>query len=101
MGEPILFIPERDAADSIIRAVAKAYSVSPKMILSKSRRRKIAYARQAACFYLRRTHTPVGRQRSYPEIGLILKRDHATVIHGERAHEKRMKANTNDLKGAA
>jgi len=69
---------ERELCDPnrIIEAVCAAWRVKEEQLLSKSRKARVARARQVAG-YLLRQHTAL----SFPAIGRILGRDHSTIIH--------------------
>lgn len=72
----------------IICAVAKAHGVSIRELIGPRRNRHLVYARQHAMWELRQ-HTDL----SSVQIGVILgNRDHATILHGIKAHAKRMRA---------
>jgi chromosomal replication initiator protein len=72
----------------ILSAVAEAFAVNPEALLSPWRVASVIEARHAAAWLLRRLTA-----LSYPEIGRVLGRHHATVIAGERAFAaKRAKA---------
>ncbi len=62
--------------DSIISATAKCYGLETADILSTSRTKEIALARQVAMYIVRYM-----TKLSLPEIGKIFDRDHTTVIH--------------------
>jgi chromosomal replication initiation ATPase DnaA len=64
----------------ILSAVADAFAVTPEALLSPWRVASVAEARHAAAWLLRRL-----TRLSYPEIGRLLGRHHATVMAGERA----------------
>ena len=80
-------------ARAILADVASARGVPVAQILSHRRTRRIAEARQEAwsrIYALRAggpSHTAV---YSLPQIGGWFDRDHTTVLHGIRAHKKRM-----------
>lgn len=72
-------------AGALMRQVAKAYKLTVVDLCGPSRSRPICWPRQELMFLLYAT----GRY-SYPEIGRFLGgRDHATVIHGAKAHRRR------------
>lgn len=62
---------------SIINAVEKRWHAG---IINQSRKVSTALARHVACYLMREM-----TQLSYPEIGIVLDRDHSTVMH---AHSK-------------
>lgn len=73
-------------AQKIARSIAKAYGYTLKELVSSRRNHHLARARQHAMWEIRRNTT-----LSLPHIGKILGgRDHTTIIHGLRQHEKRM-----------
>ena len=66
------------------RAVAQAFDVDERTLMSKHRFRHIVHARHAACWVLRERYG-----LSYPLLGKVLGgRDHSTVIHGYRQAEE-------------
>lgn len=69
----------------IFRLVLDAFGASEADVLSQRRASHIVKARQAA-MYLMRLFT----NKSYPEIGRFLGRDHSTVLHGVITCEERM-----------
>lgn len=66
----------------IIERVARRFALEPDVILGRSRRRSVAYARQVVYWALREAGW------SYHEIGSIVGRDHTTVIYGVAAIEE-------------
>ena len=67
---------------TILNEVAKRHMISPKDILSNSRRNFIVVARQEVCW---RLHKEL--KMSLPQIGRRLNRDHTTILHSLRAYE--------------
>lgn len=66
------------------RDVARAFGLPPHAMVSDSRRKPVARARQAAAWVLKRCWPKL----SYPQIGKLLGgRDHSTVIHACRVIE--------------
>jgi hypothetical protein len=63
--------------EEILYHVCHYYGIQPGDLVEKSRPAHINEARQMY-FYLARRHTP----RSFAEIGKVVNRHHATVIHG-------------------
>jgi len=63
--------PERALA-----IVCDYFEISKSEIIAKDRTKKIKYARQIACYVIQEF-----TNLSYHKIGLIINRDHATVIH--------------------
>ena len=81
--------------NNIIKEVGAYYDVSVADILSKKRKKNIAYARQVAMFLTREL-----TGSSFPKIGEAFSgRDHTTIMHGCEKIEKELKDNT-DLKKA-
>lgn len=70
----------------IIHAVAEITETRVHAILGQRRLRKYIVPRHIA-YYLIRKYTT----RSLPSIGLTFDRDHTTILHGMRAHERRIK----------
>lgn len=69
----------------VIVDVAAAWGVTPDDILGADRSSRCYRPRQDAYFQLHRVHG-----YSLPAIGAVFDRDHTTVLHGVRSHEKRM-----------
>ena len=61
----------------VLDAVAHEYDICPADLLSRTRRQPVAAARQLVMYLLRNT-TPLTLQ----DIGMMVGRHHATVIHG-------------------
>lgn len=79
--------PKRLTMADIIQRVAEKHRVTVAQILSDSRCQRITQPRQEAMWHC------VNEDRwSLPQIGRAFGRDHTTVLHGKRAHEKRMGA---------
>ncbi len=70
----------QNSPQKILNSVAQVYSLSRDQILSKSRQKDIAEARQVAMFLLKEQ-----LELSYPAVAKVFSRDHSTVIH---AHKK-------------
>lgn len=68
----------------IIERIAKAYSTTPGEITGASRALPLVYARQAAIYWV---HRRMGYAKK--QTGRVFNRDHTTVIHAIKAHEKR------------
>lgn len=78
--------PLRTPFADIMRQVGDKHGVSVAELLSPARSRCPAWARQEVMYRARRETS-----LSLPQIGQRLgNRDHSTVLHGVRAHEKRM-----------
>jgi len=60
-------------------------NLSPEQVLSYSRRQDILWTRYRIYWRARRETSA-----SYPQIGRVMKRDHTTVIHGERCYQARL-----------
>lgn len=95
MSEPILSLWRGEihlrktiTGRQIAREVAARHGLTLEDFESPTRRRAIAWPRQEAMWAIRQnTHL------SYPQIARIFrKKDHTTIIHGERAHAKRIGA---------
>ena len=65
---------------AIVDASAAAFDVTPAEVLGAGRNRSVVLARQTAMLLARR-HT----RASLLRIGMLLRRDHTTVLHGARA----------------
>jgi len=76
-------VPLRELA----RHVSKAYGVSTADLISQRLTGEIVRAR-LCLYYLARRHT----LHSYPAIGRVLRRDHTTVLTGQRKHAARMQS---------
>lgn len=76
----------KDRLWEVVDAVAKRHGLKRSDLLSDSREAKYVHARQEAFWRLRQ----LDPQPSFPAIGRLMKRDHTTVLHGVRAHERRM-----------
>lgn len=69
----------------VIEEVAQRHDIPVGLIYAQDRRKAISTVRHEA-YYL--VHRDFGL--SYPEVGRIFDRDHTTILHGVRKHEKRM-----------
>ena len=94
IGEPR---PRRTSAPlpqvvrDVLHDVAWTHGVSVDDILGDNRCRQFAHARQRVAFDLYAMQSPDGSRRfSMPQLGRYLNRDHTTILHAIRAHEKRM-----------
>lgn len=67
-----------------MRQWSEACDIPLDVLLGQSREAWIVEARQGLMWVLRKR---LGL--SYPEIGRVMKRDHATVMHGVKAEERR------------
>ncbi len=79
--------PVNVTVDKIFNAVYAKYGISREDIVGKRRDKEIAAARHIA-IYITRSIT----EMSYPNLGKIFNRDHATVIASLKAVEKRIHA---------
>jgi chromosomal replication initiation ATPase DnaA len=76
-----------------LRVVAAKHKVLQSDILGPRRYREFVYARQELVWLLRQARDRTGKHRfSYPTIARWIGQDHTTLIHGYKAHEKRMGA---------
>ncbi len=76
----------------IIDAVAKFYEISPKELISKSRKKELVWPRQIAIYLIREE-----LQSSYPNIGEVIGgRDHTTAMHAYNKINKEIKENNNE-----
>lgn len=76
----------RPTMRSILRHVAEETGVSAAELIGQGRKASIVRARQYAMYRMRQE-----TRQSLPQIGAFLGgRDHTTVLHGVRAHAKRM-----------
>jgi len=81
----------RDLVRSIAREMAVKHGLEPRVILGRDRDNTTVMARQELAWRLSRIVGADGRRRfSLPQIGRYLDRDHSTILHAIRAHEKRM-----------
>lgn len=67
-------------AHEVVRYVATLYDLSVDDLKGPCRARRVARPRQIAMHCVRR----LCPHMSYPAIGMLLDRDHTTVMHGER-----------------
>lgn len=75
----------RKSLEKILSQVCREFLVMPLNIRAHQRNRAFTIPRQKAMFRMA-TET----EKSLPAIGRFLNRDHTTVMHGIRAHKKRM-----------
>ena len=85
--EPLRFVPDQPKLSwrEILHAVARKHNIPVDWILSERRSGPIVLARQEAMYRIYEETT-----LSLPGIGSRLNRDHTTVLHGIRAHAKRI-----------
>ena len=74
-------------AKQIICLVSDVYNIPLEQLMGHRRFREWAVPRQLIYWLIRKT-----TNKSLPEIGRILGRDHATILHGIRQVEKRLLA---------
>lgn len=86
--EPLRFIPipTREFAADVLREVADRYGLTLAQITGVNRQRKYAWPRQHAYWEIKRRcpHADLSM------IGRVVGRDRTSILHGIRAHEKRM-----------
>jgi chromosomal replication initiator protein len=63
----------------LLPVVAEYYNVPPHEILGKSKKARYTKPRQAFCWLCR-----LKLEKTYPQIGRFLNRDHTTIIHAVR-----------------
>jgi chromosomal replication initiation ATPase DnaA len=81
----------RDLVRQLAREIAAKHGLTPEGILGRARDDTTVMGRQELAWRLSRIVRSDGRRRfSMPQIGRYLDRDHTTIIHAIRAHEKRM-----------
>ena len=73
-----------EVAERVLAAVAAEFGIDVEMLHSRTRRQPIATARQVAIYILRNT-----TDLTLTEIGDLVGRHHATVIHAIRSMEGR------------
>lgn len=78
----------RKAKMAVLTAVAIKHGLTLSEIMGKDRRHHVAHARQEAFWVLKQTYP----EMSLPAIGRMFGKDHTTVLHGIRQHEKRRAA---------
>ncbi len=102
-GEPITMENARDclevirgserrrsvSSDDILDKVARKYGVSTSDLKSRSRVRKIAYARHVAVFLMRKL-----TDLSFNDIAAVFSRDHTTIISSYQYIEEEIKFNS-------
>jgi chromosomal replication initiation ATPase DnaA len=71
--------------DQIIATVCRKHRVRPVELTGPCRVKAIVHARHEAMWEAFK-NTPL----SYPQLGRIFNRDHTTVMHGVRQHQKRL-----------
>lgn len=82
MAEPSVVPPPPEAPPrfvELVGRVAVAFNVTAEELLDKSHFKSRAAARHVVMWLIRKTWSP---QPSFPEIGMMFKRDHTSVMHG-------------------
>ena len=92
LGSVLPDAPTAPSADEIIKTVATFYNIKVADLLGTRRLKTLVRPRHVA-MWLVRHHTEL----SFPEMGRVFKRDHATVQHGVRKIDALMKRDA-DLK---
>lgn len=82
LPRPVVFPAEKTR--QIIGAVAGAYDIPVDLMMSRRRFQEWVVPRQMVYWLIRRL-----TGKSYPEIGRLLGRDHATILSGVRKAEQR------------
>lgn len=75
-------------ADKTLDTVCQVCGVSKKEIMSRSRQKEIASARQILMYLLKEE-----LEMSYPAIGKFFQRDHSTALHGHKSIQKKLEKN--------
>lgn len=81
--------------DTVMRRICKATGVTRMEIMSPTRGKRVAFARQAICYWAARC-----AGLSDCEIGRLLGRDHTTALHGRRAYPDKRAAQGRHLRPA-
>lgn len=82
----------------ILKTVSNYYGLSAFELIEKNREAKVNQARQVFCFFARKYSG-----RSFPKIGEVINRDHATVLHAvnkiesERVYYKQLEKDLNEI----
>lgn len=79
-------IPSRARVRDVLARVALEEGLPVSLLLTKTRRRVVAWPRQRVFYEAKR------EGRSYPEIARVFGMDHTTVLYGVRAYAARMAA---------
>lgn len=74
--------------DKIIQTVCKIWNVSLDDVCGRSRKQEIVYTRMTTAYFLRQYTT-----LSTTEIGTLINRDHATIIHYLKAYDSEFRFN--------
>lgn len=75
--------------DAAVAEAAQAFNVEAEQILSPRRPQAVAWARHYAMWQLRAMQSDGRPKYSLLEIGRAFGMDHASVLYGVRAHERR------------
>ena len=75
----MFFIQRPKIVDRIVNLVCAQFEVSKRQVFGSGKQKRVALARQTIMYLVRR-----GTELSYPEIGDVLRKDHSTVIKGDR-----------------
>jgi chromosomal replication initiator protein len=86
LGSMLPAAPRSPGADEIIKTVASFYNIKVSDLLGERRLKALVRPRHAAMWLVRK-HTEL----SFPEMGRVFHRDHATVQHGVRKIETQVK----------
>lgn len=90
------FVPlpcDRLTMKEVIAETADRHGLSYRDLIGNGLARRVTEPRQEAMWRARCVTMPCGRPRwSLPQIAAAFKRDHSTVLHGVRAHAKRVGA---------
>ena len=78
------FVRREPWMDTMASRVAAVHGITTEELFSKRRPKALSEARHHF-YYLARKYT----SHSYPSIGRYCGRDHTTVLHGDRVHERR------------
>lgn len=79
--------PPKPTMKEIAILVAERHGVTLEDLRGPSRRLRASRPRQEAMALIM-----AQKRYSYPQVGRFFNRDHTTVIHGERAYQKRLEA---------
>jgi chromosomal replication initiator protein len=73
---------EQEYFDYVLSKTSFLFNISENEIMGRSRKGEVVIARQFICWFLRRQST--FKRFSYPAMGRLMQRDHATVMHSVR-----------------
>jgi chromosomal replication initiation ATPase DnaA len=80
VGDPVRITP-RARTIGIVRDTADKHNVSYEWVMSNTRKRPVAWARQEAYYRVR-----MNTNLSLPQIGRFFSRDHTSVLAGIRSY---------------